>query len=76
MLILTIIIVTVAIFVTLAIIAGIKGFFKGVGEELMRQHGVITRVLRKLKARNLWRKRRKSAKGLPKEGAQDIDAEI
>ena len=76
MLILTITLVTIAVFVVLIVIAGIKGFFKGATEEFIRQHGVITRMVRRLKARSLWRKRRKSAKGLPKEDAQDVDSEI
>ena len=76
MLILAITLVTIAVFVVLIVIAGIKGFFKGATEEFIRQHGVITRMVRRLKARSIWRKRRKSAKGLPKEDAQDVDSEI
>lgn len=76
MLILTITLVTIAVFVVLIVIAGIKGFFKGATEEFIRQHGVITKMIRRLKARSIWRKRRKSAKGLPKEDAQDVDSEI
>lgn len=76
MIILTIILVTVVVFAALIVIAGIKGFFKGATEEFLRQHGVITRVLRRMKARSIWRKRGKSAKGLPKEDAQDVDAEV
>jgi hypothetical protein len=75
MLILIITLLTLAIFAALIVIAGIKGFFKGATEEFRRQHGVISRMLRRLKARSIWRKRRKSAKGLPKEGAQDVDIE-
>jgi len=74
MLILTITLVTIAVFVVLIVIAGIKGFFKGATEEFIRQHGVITRMVRRLKARSIWRKRRKA--GLPKEDAQDVDSEI
>jgi hypothetical protein len=75
MIILTIILITLVVFAALIVIAGIKGFFKGATEEFLRQHGVITRMIRRMKARSIWRKRRKSAKGLPKEDAQDVDVE-
>ena len=75
MIILTIILITLVVFAALIVIAGIKGFFKGATEEFLRQHSAITQALRKMKARSVWRKRRKSAKGLPKEDAQDVDVE-
>ena len=41
MLILTVTIVLLAVFVVLILIAGIKGFFVGAGEEVKRQHRVL-----------------------------------
>ncbi|MBR0533083.1 MAG: hypothetical protein IJK19_00135 [Bacteroidales bacterium] len=73
MLILIITIATLIVFAALIVLAGIKGFFKGATEEFHRQRGVWTRMMRKLKARSIWRKRRKS--GLPKEDAQDVESE-
>lgn len=75
MVILTVILVTLAIFAVLIVIAGIKGFFKGATEEFIRQHGVITKMVRKLKARRIWKQRDKSAAGLPKDGAEDVESE-
>ena len=74
MLILTISLITLAVFAVLIVLAGIKGFFKGATEEFHRQRGEWTRMMRRLKARSIWRKRRKA--GLPKEDAQDVESEI
>ena len=41
MLILTVTIVLLAVFAVLILIAGIKGFFVGAGEEVKRQHRVL-----------------------------------
>ena len=73
MLILTITLITLAVFAVLIVLAGIKGFFKGATEEFHRQRGVWTRMIRRFKARSIWHKRRKS--GLPKEDAQDVESE-
>ncbi|MBO4657592.1 MAG: hypothetical protein J5639_07455 [Bacteroidales bacterium] len=74
MLLLLFIIFTLLIFAVLIVLAGIRGFFKGAGEEFKRQHGVLSRFFRKMKAHHLWRSHKKK-KGLPKEGAQDVDSE-
>lgn len=74
MLILLIIIFTLVIFAVLIVLAGIRGFFKGAGEEFKRQHGVLSRFFRRLKAHHLWRSHKQKA-GLPKEHAQDVESE-
>lgn len=74
MLILLIIIFTLVVFAVLIVLAGIRGFFKGAGEEFKRQHGVLSRFFRRLKAHHLWRSHKKKA-GLPKEHAQDVESE-
>ena len=76
MLILIITLFTLAVFAVLIVLAGVKCFFKGATEEFHRQHGVLTKMFRNLKARGIWRSRHKSAKGLPKDDAQDIDPEL
>ena len=73
MLILIITIATLIVFAALIVLAGIKGFFKGATEEFHRQRGVLTRMMRRLKARSIRRKRHKA--GLPKEDAQDVESE-
>ena len=75
MLLLITIVLTLVIFAALIVMAGIKGFFKGASDEFRRQHGVISRMFRKMKAHHLWRSHKKKA-GLPKEGAQDVDSEF
>lgn len=75
MVILTVILVTLAVFAVLIVIAGVKGFFKGASEELVRQHGVLTKMARNFKARRIWKSRHKSAVGLPKEEASDVEPE-
>ena len=75
MLILIITLITVAVFAILIVLAGLKGFFKGATEEFHRQRSIWTRMVRRFKASSIWRKRRKSAKGLPKEDAQDVESE-
>jgi len=75
MLILITLLVTIALFVVLIVIAGIKGFFKGATEEFLRQHGVLTKMVRKLMAKRIWKNRKKEARGLPKEDAVDVEVE-
>ena len=74
MLLLFTIIFTLAVFAVLSVLAGVKGFVKGASEELRRQHGVLSRMFRKLKAHRLWRVHKQKA-GLPKEHAQDVNVE-
>lgn len=74
MLILITIIFTLVIFAGLIVLAGIKGFFKGASDEFRRQHGVLTRMIRRFKARRLRRAHKKKT-GLPKDDVQDVDSE-
>jgi len=74
MLLLFTIVFTLLVFAVLIVLAGIRGFFKGATEEFQRQHGVLSRLVRRLKAHRLWKVHKKKA-GLPKEHAQDVDVE-
>ncbi len=60
MLILTVTIVLLAVFAVLILIAGIKGFFVGAGEEVRRQHRVLKGLYETLKT-NLKKKKQGKA---------------
>jgi len=64
--ILTVTLVLLAVFVVLIIVAGIKGFFVGAGEEIKRQHMVIKGLVSTFK-QNFQKKR------LAKKGGAEIE---
>ena len=75
MLFLIVSLITVGLLVLLILMAGIRGFYQGASEEFKRQHGVITKIVRKLQEMHPSYRKRKSSSSLPKDGAEDIEPE-
>ena len=75
MLFLIVSLITVGLLVLLILMAGIRGFYQGASEEFKRQHGVITRIIRKMQELHPPRRKSKPSARIPKEGAEDIEPE-
>ena len=75
MLFLIVSIITIGLLVLLILLAGIRGFYQGASEEFKRQHGVITKIFKKLSEMYPMRRKRRPSASLPKEDAEDIEPE-
>ena len=75
MLFLIVSLITIGLLVLLILMAGLRGFYQGASEEFKRQHGVITRIIQKVRELHPSRRKSKNSPSLPKDGAEDIEPE-